>query len=545
MSLRRTRIVLQARTSSTRLQAKVLLPLGGMPLAILCAKRLASSGCDVVLATSETPSDDLLSATARASGIRVYRGDLNDVLSRFVACTSDLADNDIVVRATADNPVPDGFFIDEMISMFERRDGGYLGTSSPADGLPYGLSAEVFTAGVLRSVMSSGPDAESREHVTTTLRMASGNAGILPRGLLLADDCSHLRMTIDTLEDYLRVVELFRSVACPETASWRRLIEIALSRASAVRVLASEGRTNAALTLGTAQFGLDYGVANCTGRPDDNELRRILCVAIDAGVAQLDTARAYGDAERRIGRLLPKGVEPPLRIASKLRPLSDLPDDASSREIANAVDASVYGTCRDLELLQVDVMMFHRSEDTQRWGGAAVDRLQMHVDNGVVREIGVSVYDPEEAAAALADPRFMHLQIPFNVLDDRWLVPHVQEQLAARTDVKVHTRSVFLQGLLLAHPSVWPRWVSDAETLIDRLDSLTRSLNRKSRADLCMAYVRAFPWVASLVLGVETSAQMRELTSLANEPPLTLHAAMAVRQELARVPRRLLNPAAW
>ena len=108
MIARRVRIVLQARTTSTRLPAKVLLPVGGMPLAILCARRLGSSGREVVLATSDTPSDDVLASIAEANAIRVHRGSLDDVLTRFLDCTADLADEDLIVRATADNAVPDG-----------------------------------------------------------------------------------------------------------------------------------------------------------------------------------------------------------------------------------------------------------------------------------------------------------------------------------------------------------------------------------------------------------------------------------------------------
>src|SRR5579872_736077 len=132
------RIVLQARTSSSRLPAKSLLPVGGLPLAVLCARRLANTGREVILATSSDCSDDLLAAVAEEHGIKVFRGSLEDVLARFVACTADLADEDLIVRATADNALPDGVFVDQLIALFEAQPLPYLGTSSPADGLPYG-----------------------------------------------------------------------------------------------------------------------------------------------------------------------------------------------------------------------------------------------------------------------------------------------------------------------------------------------------------------------------------------------------------------------
>ena len=84
----KVRVILQSRTLSERLPAKVLLPLGGLPIAVLCARRLANTGLDVVLATSDTASDDLLARTAAEAGIRVFRGSLDDVLGRCLLYTS-------------------------------------------------------------------------------------------------------------------------------------------------------------------------------------------------------------------------------------------------------------------------------------------------------------------------------------------------------------------------------------------------------------------------------------------------------------------------
>ena len=134
-------------------------------------------------------------------------------------------------------------------------------------------------------------------------------------------------------------------------------------------------------------------------------------------------------------------------------------------------------------------MLFHSSADRWRWRGTASDRLAAHAENGVIGEWGVSVYTPDEAMQSMADPRVTHIQIPINALDDRWFGSGFQQALAARPDVKVHARSVFLQGLLLSTPDVWPGWAADASSLVSSLESLTVRFGRKGRADFCMAYV--------------------------------------------------------
>lgn len=548
MTAPRVRIVLQARTSSHRLPAKSLLPVGGIPLALLCAHRLASTGRDVLLATSAEPSDDLLAALVGEHGVRTCRGSLANVLERFLACTADLGDEDIVVRATADNPVPDGEFVDRLIQAFHAVNTPYLGSSSPADGLPYGLSAEVFTAGALRRAAREKRDAYIDEHVTPHLMKMAGASGVVPRGMFFDTDRSSLRVTIDTLEDYLAMTALFRRAGDAQRVPWRTLIELiaeARSERDSIGHKVVEAQRYSCITLGTAQLGMEYGITNTLGRPDDTEALAIVSTALEGGVTQLDTARAYGDAELRLGRLLRRWPGYGLHVISKLRPLTDLPDDAPRAVVDRAVDQSVHSSCSDLERSRIDVMLFHRCADMFRWGGAALERLSEHVTNGAIGAIGASVYTPEEAVRSLGDQRITQLQIPFNLLDQRWVEPEFQHAVAARPGLVIHARSVFLQGLLLSEPDRWPSWEQAAPRLCSDIQRLIRSFQRKCAADLCMAFVRAFPWITSLVVGVESATQLRELLSLVHAPPLSAAQTIAVRETFSDVPARLLNPALW
>jgi len=87
------------------------------------------------------------------------------------------------------------------------------------------------------------------------------------------------------------------------------------------------GQRPAELVVGSVQLGLPYGIANRTGKPPRETALRLVKRAADAGVAVFDTARAYGDAEDRLGEAL-EGRS--VRTITKLSPLSELPPDASS-----------------------------------------------------------------------------------------------------------------------------------------------------------------------------------------------------------------------
>jgi spore coat polysaccharide biosynthesis protein SpsF len=90
------------------------------------------------------------------------------------------------------------------------------------------------------------------------------------------------------------------------------------------------------------QLGEKYGIANTAGRPSEAEAAEMLALALRSGVTHLDTARTYGDAEARIGRLLPARAAPTVKIVTKLQPLDAIPDGAPPREVRAAVEASVF-----------------------------------------------------------------------------------------------------------------------------------------------------------------------------------------------------------
>lgn len=212
----RIRVVVQARMTSTRLPGKSLLPVGGVPLAVLVLRRASSTGREVVLATSDESSDDELARVVANAGFPVVRGSRTDVLSRYIAATADLADGDVVVRLTADNPLPDGDLVDDLVASLTSSgsDYSYIDQST----VPYGLSAEAFRVGALRWVALSDDPAD-REHVTQSIRRTASSASFRPR--LPPGVPPGLRCTIDLLAEYQAMSTLMSGRT---SAGWRELV---------------------------------------------------------------------------------------------------------------------------------------------------------------------------------------------------------------------------------------------------------------------------------------------------------------------------------
>jgi aryl-alcohol dehydrogenase-like predicted oxidoreductase len=300
----------------------------------------------------------------------------------------------------------------------------------------------------------------------------------------------------------------------------------------------------AELVLGSVQLGLSYGAANRTGKPSRGTALRLVRRALDAGVSSIDTARAYGDSEERLGEAL-LGRKP-VRTITKLSPLSDLPEDASRAAVRAAVDASIAESLASLKRERVDCLLLHRARHMISHDGAIWERLIERLEDGTVLSLGVSVQTPEEALAALGCANVRHMQLPFNLLDWRWREAGVIARIRARAHVTAHARSVFLQGLLANDARVWPQLDGvDACRLTQLLRGLAEEYGRESAADLCLAYARGQSWIDGVVVGMETEDQLEENLRLFVRTPLCAEDSERIEQRIPRVPEALLNPACW
>lgn len=540
------KVVLQARLSSSRLPAKMLLPLLDLPLAVLCARRCADKDFDFVLATSTDSSDDLLAQTLMRYDIPHYRGSLDNVLSRFVDVCTDMQDDDLVVRLTGDNPFVNAAFIKDLIVFHHSHDFDYTRTLSPQDGLPYGLSAEIVTAGLLRKIANAQPDAMDQEHVTYSLTV-SGQYGLYkqPQGL----DLSHLRVTIDTFEDYVRAAQAFE-----KTGRWDASVEDLITAVEAssdepkfrVPYTLDGFKPQSTLALGTVQLGLPYGIANQQGQPDDHQAKAILKCAAKHGITLFDTAAAYGTSEQVIGRSLSAAQKQELTVSTKLDPLADLDESASDAEVIARVEHSVYQSLYRLGLKTLPVLMLHRWTHYHFKAGLIIKTLQQLQAQGLIQKLGASVQSLEEGLEALHAPEINFIQLPFNILDQRWSKAGFGGAAQAQKGTHIQVRSSLLQGLLTLPANQWPVQFADvAPALVDFLDKAQQKYERISKADLCLAYARSLPWVDSVVVGAETLAQLEENMALFLRNDFTPDQIEKIDHTLPFVPDNLLNPALW
>jgi spore coat polysaccharide biosynthesis protein SpsF len=306
------------------------------------------------------------------------------------------------------------------------------------------------------------------------------------------------------------------------------------------------------MALGTVQLGLEYGAANRTGMPTEAEAIDIIHTAASSGVMALDTARAYGLSERRIGLALQSMCDqgqPKVYTKLKIGDYSDTGEAQDPKRLAEEVDASITQSLEDLQITPfgaAPTMMMHYWGARLWCGGIVWDRLKHWHASGRLSGIGTSTYTPEEVMAALKEPGLTHIQLPFNLLDWRWRTDEFLAAVAQRPDVTIHARSTLLQGILASDASRWPNHSQDiAPKIIAILEDLVQKCGRKNRADLCLAYARSTPWITQVLVGCETKEQLQHNMNSFNSPPLTKSQMRQVEAALPRAEVKLLNPALW
>lgn len=191
--------LIQARMSSTRFPGKVLAELGGQPMIKFMVDRVARAGSvdEVIVVTSDDPSDDPLAEFADTAGIALIRGPLDDVLARY-RLGAEQVDADIVIRLTGDCPFADPAIIDKVVAARAAADADYASNIDPPS-FADGFDVECFTRGALDRAAAGAQSEFDREHVTSWIRHPANGLSQVNVAALCASD--HLRVTIDYPDD--------------------------------------------------------------------------------------------------------------------------------------------------------------------------------------------------------------------------------------------------------------------------------------------------------------------------------------------------------
>jgi Spore coat polysaccharide biosynthesis protein F, CMP-KDO synthetase homolog len=220
----RTVAIIQARTGSTRLPGKVLLPLLGEPLLVRVVRRVARAATvdATVVATTTMPNDHAIADLGAREGWLLERGSEMDLLDRYLqAARAHGADR--VVRITSDCPLIDPDVIDAVIAALESAGADYASNTLEPRTFPRGLDVEAMTMTALEAAGQADEDPASREHATPFIYRHPERFRLI--GVRLPVDLSGHRWTVDTPEDYELVRRIYDELGRDDFA-WREALAV-------------------------------------------------------------------------------------------------------------------------------------------------------------------------------------------------------------------------------------------------------------------------------------------------------------------------------
>ena len=284
------------------------------------------------------------------------------------------------------------------------------------------------------------------------------------------------------------------------------------------------------LALGTVQFGIDYGI-NSGVKVETDEVSRIINYARNNGINLLDTAQLYGSSEKVLG----DSNTQDFNVVSKTRGF-DKEDITES--IANFVISDLNQSLKLLKRNSLYALLVHHGEDLLRPGGEIIfNKLQILKDKGLVSKIGVSAYIDNQLINIIDRFDIDIIQLPMNILDSRLIDNGLLNKIYSK-GIEIHTRSIFLQGLLLMNPKKRPK-------IFDRWSNLWKIWdewlydNKLSALQATLIYMISLPEISRVLVGVDNKDQLQNIIkALKGNIP-------TIPKELSINDPDLLNPGNW
>ena len=283
------------------------------------------------------------------------------------------------------------------------------------------------------------------------------------------------------------------------------------------------------IVLGTVQFGLSYGINNTGGKPTQDQVNKILLEAFRSGIRCLDTAEVYGNAHKIIGDFHEKYPMYEFDIITKL------PHDLTGR-----LDSRISKYLNELKVQALAGLLFH-SYDSYKKNKHEFEVISKLKKEGVLKNLGVSVYTNDQAMDVLDDDLIDVIQLPFNLLDNFSQREKVLIN-AKKRGKTVHTRSAFLQGVFFCS-------VGEEKNIIKLLKEELKGIheisarNNISIQKLALNYCLQQPLIDRVLIGVDNLTQLKQNI---NDSAYVL--PDIILSEINKIKTKnvdLLNPSLW
>ncbi len=284
------------------------------------------------------------------------------------------------------------------------------------------------------------------------------------------------------------------------------------------------------LIIGTAQFGMNYGIANSTGQPSEKTVRRIIECAIENEVFYYDTAISYGSSEEVLGKIFYE-----LGIHQQVKVFTKIPKRAKT-DLQVSIDDSVKKSIDRLKTHQLFGLLLHSESDY-----LYLQELRKIKEVGLCKHIGASVgHNALSNSKLIKHPYLDLIQVPANLLDRRNLIPEILEKSENKQTI---VRSIYLQGLFSIVPSKLSEFHQPLKPLTEKLRQIAESFGIGIN-EMALRYILTHS-LDYIVIGVESVKQFQSNLTWFRKGPLKKNIVDQINSISYDLDFKLITPYQW
>ncbi len=263
------------------------------------------------------------------------------------------------------------------------------------------------------------------------------------------------------------------------------------------------------ICLGSAQFGLDYGITNLQGKPSNNEIKEIINFANSSGIEYIDTAKGYGSSEKIIGKFT-ENLEN-IKIITKFPKQEQ--SNWSKKTIEKWEDL-LYSSLKDLRRKSIEGYLIHSIEDIKNPRfDMLLNWLIQKKEQGLIKKIGLYIYEAADLINIPLDYIDI-VQLPLSIFDQRLLLDGTIDNLIKK-NIFIHIRSLFLQGVLL-NKTIKTKNFSKDFLLHHRYFHEEITKNKTTPLNEVFKFAKNLNGIECFIIGVNSLEEIKEIASLWN-----------------------------
>ena len=282
------------------------------------------------------------------------------------------------------------------------------------------------------------------------------------------------------------------------------------------------------LVLGTAQFGMLYGLNNKKKIPLKT-IQSIINGARKNNIKFLDTASSYGNCDKILGKI---GVSD-FSIISKVI-LKNIGIQSPDKRLVKTIKS----TLNNLKVKKLYALLIHNPHFLKKNKKQKLFKSLITLkDTGLVKKIGFSLYNPDDLDELFNEYKFDIVQLPINIIDRRF-VKSVWLKRLKKNNIEIHARSVFLQGLLLNKSLRKIKYFKKWEKLWNNYYEWIKSNNLRP-LNSCLNYVNSISELTKIVVGVDSCSQLQKILKCKSRSKLIFP------EYLQSNDINLINPSKW